>query len=1597
MSLDVERFYIPGTQQLDHKKLNEFRAFLRSVPSSDVSTPEECREYIDLVAMFREPIEAYTAQNGTNFLKTVRSMLSVGADGLYENKLRFLFELVQNADDCKFEHEPNPALAIDLKSTDKTIVLRYNEDGFTPTNVFAITGIAEDSKNTSQDRLEIGEKGIGFKSVFGVAKSVLIRSGGFSFRLCRDHFTVPVAEYSDGFSGIKGTELTLEFDSDETFDIVLNAVKERYREIDALFLQNPVVFLNKIRAIDFLLDGGLLMGFSVSRPAPVKEQWGRVSEGTVLELRREKETTQLRGTLYSADITYDRAQCISRYGEETELQSRNMSLEAFFPDVEWVLCENGRGRLRKGVLYSYLPTQVETSVPVICHAPFKLDASRENVDSQKENAWFFHTITALGTFMRFCYCAHAKRVKQSIVAYLPKYSEDCRENFFVRKNTEKVEALLKSGLEGSTFLKEKIFLASDHSYHSSSEIVSLADYHKLSRADDILRLCKVQSPHFVFPKGLYPQGWNVSLVRNPLQRMYSEVFNENFSSLNDIRLALTILKENKVPRCSFRELCAATREQRWNLSHIQVLAEFGELDDLVRQVLPDVKQNGVSRIEVDCNGSAMAGVLSLLDASGSITYDRMGKYAERYFKAVLGNCVLGTDSEAQGVFPAKNVCVVVGKDPESQLIDFCSTLDPKNLLSVVLKLNRASRDLDEAMTVADPREYLKQLRYIRSASMAAMCEGAYDSYLELIQKSGVDASRYINELLQNADDCRYPEGVVPECAMSWDDSGIAFVTNEVGFTPQNVRAITAIGESMKRKILGEGEGGLRQTIGEKGVGFKSVFSIAKEVSIHSGGFHFKLRDSAPTVPLLISDVEDAAGTRIGLSFKDGVAPPVLSDDDILRLCVCLRRLRILQFDETVVKIADDGVTRKISINGTVHAFVVVPLPFCIDDDVAMRERNANGKTFSAEQEIRCYVPSKIKENWSYPLYCGLPTGITTRAPIIIDAPFELTTSRDDILKGSRWNECVRKNLFDGIIQVAIIARTQLRINVLHFFGIEEARRVTDTRVDYRIKMFEGGLGGDYLNQNNSLMDCIRSAEIIPIEGDETLFARPGDGARIVPTFLTRALAEEDIKPPHLRQVDFSGVVEKDSVLKILSVLGVQGIREDELWDVIDVLGDLPGHLEKKTFREGLYAYLKNLEQSDSLWSRPIVPVVTANGVEYVGQDSGRFFYSDARKLSTDQYYIVDQERMDRRTYETIFEEDLKEMNDAQEREFYWKHFANLLMKATVPERYSLLMAEIVGPNVEKFQMCWANIRQVAKNFITLKRLDGVLVCDRLYVCDFVPKGGILRSMVVDPECLPIAQLMECPQASGISYSDLPDLPWAFSDEDIEAFKDSRFKHGDDLLLLAVKNGRISEEHAEKYDLTYGIVSHIDSDRYEFPEEPIANYARLTEHIQEQVDHPISVFSKVVERQVPYCRTDDGHEFEMASAEQRKEMLMRYAPQGQSGICFCQMCGKARHNAFMEVNSVEYKPTHYWKQLRLVLCLECSKRFELLRNKQNFREDFIRKLKYASPNDAIHNVQVRLPLPGGEIFGVTFTRAHLAEIQEILRLRDRRTFPDVVED
>jgi hypothetical protein len=74
-------------------------------------------------------------------------------------------------------------------------------------------------------------------------------------------------------------------------------------------------------------------------------------------------------------------------------------------------------------------------------------------------------------------------------------------------------------------------------------------------------------------------------------------------------------------------------------------------------------------------------------------------------------------------------------------------------------------------------------------------------------------THFILELVQNADDCSYDEGIQPELQFDLFRDALLLSSNEVGFEEANVRAICNLGGSTKNSCARPQRGGFT---GEKG-------------------------------------------------------------------------------------------------------------------------------------------------------------------------------------------------------------------------------------------------------------------------------------------------------------------------------------------------------------------------------------------------------------------------------------------------------------------------------------------------------------------------------------------------------------------------------------------------------------------------------------------------------------------------------------------------------------------------------------------------------------------------------------------------------------
>jgi hypothetical protein len=159
-----------------------------------------------------------------------------------------------------------------------------------------------------------------------------------------------------------------------------------------------------------------------------------------------------------------------------------------------------------------------------------------------------------------------------------------------------------------------------------------------------------------------------------------------------------------------------------------------------------------------------------------------------------------------------------------------------------------------------------------------------------------NSTRFLLELIQNADDNSY-EASVPSLSFTYDNGGLRIDCNERGFTEANVEAICHIGETTK---TGSGY------IGEKGVGFKSVFKVADVVWISSGGYSFKFdknKQFGRIAPIWAKFPKDPISgytsfyMELSPNYNEEVIQELRSMD--LRMLLFLRRLR--EINVTIVQ------------------------------------------------------------------------------------------------------------------------------------------------------------------------------------------------------------------------------------------------------------------------------------------------------------------------------------------------------------------------------------------------------------------------------------------------------------------------------------------------------------------------------------------------------------------------------------------------------------------------------------------------------------------------------------------------------------------------
>jgi len=148
----------------------------RDVDSETSPQAMEAKRVVEEISSYYEDMPRRTKQTVTNMLKLL-------AGDLYSKKTHFIAELVQNADDNRYGDDVTPSVLFEVHA--HSIRVRNNERGFSKTDIISLTDAGNSSKKTKRKANGagyIGQKGIGFKSVFKITDVASVHSNGLHIK-----------------------------------------------------------------------------------------------------------------------------------------------------------------------------------------------------------------------------------------------------------------------------------------------------------------------------------------------------------------------------------------------------------------------------------------------------------------------------------------------------------------------------------------------------------------------------------------------------------------------------------------------------------------------------------------------------------------------------------------------------------------------------------------------------------------------------------------------------------------------------------------------------------------------------------------------------------------------------------------------------------------------------------------------------------------------------------------------------------------------------------------------------------------------------------------------------------------------------------------------------------------------------------------------------------------------------------------------------------------------------------------------------------------------------------------------------------------------
>lgn len=338
---------------------------------------------------------------------------------LYTDKAHFIYELLQNAEDSQ-------ATVIKFRQMDDCLEVYHDGIPFTSENLNRLCDIGASDKAGNLN--QIGEFGVGFKSVFGICDRVRLYSMPSNCLRNTEDFSAFGIEINDF---IKPSDISLEpipkpyttkfvfsycvgesFSGFMTFDALRKALADRLSNLGV----STLLFMRHLNCIEYEIDC-------------------KDISGSGCYLLEEKKITPLCSIVTAVGATNDNEEELSylKYSEIIPtMQSAERTVDIAYPVV---IEKDGRYRFQKApnpYISVYFPTETESKISLIVQGPYRTTPNRTSIPFDDDDNVMLAKLTANLLYESILDIKSQGQISLELLNLLPLQEPDFAKNWLFK-------------------------------------------------------------------------------------------------------------------------------------------------------------------------------------------------------------------------------------------------------------------------------------------------------------------------------------------------------------------------------------------------------------------------------------------------------------------------------------------------------------------------------------------------------------------------------------------------------------------------------------------------------------------------------------------------------------------------------------------------------------------------------------------------------------------------------------------------------------------------------------------------------------------------------------------------------------------------------------------------------------------------------------------------------------------------------------------------------------------------------------------------------------------------------------------------------------